>query len=81
MKINNIMKIEDDLNKKIMDITMLIQKKHPELSKYLAEMSTTIPTDKSPEINIETLSSYYNSLETMLSKYELELNPKKPVIK
>ena len=81
MKKNNTMKNEDDLNKKITDITMLIQTKHPELSIYISEMPATIPTNKSVEINIETLSSYYNSLETMLSKYELELNPKKPVIK
>ena len=79
MKKNNTMKNEDDLNKKITDITMLIQTKHPELSKYISEMSATIPSDKSPEINVETLSSYYNSLETMLSKYELELNQKKSV--
>ena len=65
------------LNKKIIDITMLIQKKYPELSKYLAEMPITIPTDKNPKINIETLSSYYNSLDSMLSKYELELNQKR----
>ena len=79
MKKNNTMKNEDDLNKKITDITMLIQTKHPELSKYISEMPATIPTNKSVEINIETLSSYYNSLETMLSKYELGLNQKKSV--
>ena len=79
MKKNNTMKNEDDLNKKITDITMLIQTKHPELSKYISEMPATIPTNKSVEINVETLSSYYNSLETMLSKYELELNQKKSV--
>ena len=70
------MKNENDLSKKIIDITMQIQKKHPELSKYLTEMPETIPIDKSPEVNIISLESYLNSLETILSKYELELNQK-----
>ena len=77
MQINNIMKNEIDLNKKIIDITMLIQKKHPELSKYLAEMPVTIPDVKSPEIDVENLQKYYNSLKDLLSKYEFELNQKK----
>ena len=71
------MKGEDDLNQEIIAITMLIQKKHPELSKYLTEMPLTIPDLKSPETDAENLQKYYNSLKALLSKYELELNQKK----
>ena len=71
------MKTKNELNTDILNITMKIKDKFPELSKYLAEMPITIPTDKNPKINIETLSSYYNSLDSMLSKYELELNQKR----
>ena len=75
------MKTEVDLNKKILDITLLIQKKHPELSKYLAEMPVTIPDTKSPEIDAKNLHEYYKSLKELLSKYELELNQKKMINK
>ena len=77
MQTSNTMKSEDDLNQEIIAITMLIQKKHPELSKYLTEMPLTITDIKSPEIDVENLQKYYNSLKALLSKYELELNQKK----
>ena len=77
MQTSNTMRSEDDLNQEIIAITMLIQKKHPELSKYLTEMPLTIPDLKSPEIDAENLQKYYNSLKALLSKYELELNQKK----
>ena len=73
------MKNEADINKEIINITMLIQKKHPELYKYLAEMPVTIPDIKSPKIDAENLQKYYNSLKNLLSKYEFELNQKKPI--
>lgn len=69
------------MNQKITDITMLIQKKHPELSKYLAEMHTTIAMDKNTEVTIEALENYLSSLEALLSKYELQLNQKKLLTK
>lgn len=59
------------LNSKILEITMLIHKKHPELSKFIEEFPVTIPNQRNPEITIENLESYYNSLSNMVTKYNL----------
>ena len=74
------MKDEKTLNRKIIDITMLIQNNHPELSNYLTEMNTTLPMDTNPEINVKLLSNYLNSLESLLFKYEIEVVKKEDVI-
>jgi hypothetical protein len=70
------MQSEKDLNKKIMEITMLIQAKYPELSKYLNEMPATIPIEENPKINSENLQKYYNSLEELMKKYAIEHSKK-----
>ena len=66
--------IEKDLNKKILKITLEIKDQHPELSKYIEEMTVTLPYKIDPEISIKNLENYYNSLSDMLEKYLLE-NP------
>lgn len=66
------MEAEKELNAKIMEITLQIQDKYPELSKFLNEMPVTIPTESNPEINVKVLEEYYESLNNMLKKYELE---------
>jgi hypothetical protein len=71
------METEKGMNEKILQITMTIREKHPELSKYLEEMTETIPDEKNPEITLKDLKAYYNSLSTMLSKYEIEHPAKK----
>ena len=63
------MKTEKEINDAILKITMKIRKDYPELSKYLSEMPVTIPEISNPEINIKTLSDYYESLENILKKY------------
>jgi len=63
---------EKELNVKILDITMIIQEKYPELSKYLGEMPVTIPDKKSPEINGKNLREYYDSLTSILENYARE---------
>jgi hypothetical protein len=63
---------EKELNVKILDITMIIQEKYPELSKYLGEMPVTIPDKKSPEINDKNLREYYDSLTSILENYARE---------
>lgn len=73
------MKNESDLNKKIFEITMLIQNQHPELWKYLNEMPDTIPSIENPKINSESLQEYFNSLEQLLQNYLLE-HPKKKML-
>ncbi len=63
------MKTEHELNADILKITMKIRENYPELSKYISEMPVTIPNDVSPEINIKTLSDYYDSLLELMRKY------------
>lgn len=64
--------IEKDLTAKILKITLQINDKYPELSKYLEELPVTIPDEKKPEINIKNLQTYYESLNSILNKYILE---------
>lgn len=63
------MESEKELNFKILEITMTIQEKYPELSEYLGEMLVTIPDTESPEINVENLSAYFDSLTSLLENY------------
>jgi len=63
---------EADLNSKILKITMTIMDQYPELSKYLEEMPVTIPNEKNPDITLDNLKTYYESLSLMLNKYKAE---------
>jgi hypothetical protein len=63
------MKTEKELNDDILKITMLIQEKYPELSKYIAEMPVTIPNEATPEITIKILKEYYESLDILVKDY------------
>lgn len=60
------------LNQKILAITMLIEEKHPELSKYLLEMPVTVPNQDHPNIDEEMLMDYYQSLGKLLKDYDIE---------
>ena len=48
---------------------MKIRNEHPELIKYLDELTITIPAKSSPEINRKVLEDYYQSLSKILIKY------------
>ena len=63
------MKTEKELNDDILKITMTIQEKFPELSKYISEMPETMPGPSSPEVTIKNLTDYYNSLDVLLKKH------------
>ncbi len=63
------MQMENEINAKILKITMAIKTDYPELSKYLNEMTVTLPDVSKPEMNNNTLFEYYKSLETMLKEY------------
>jgi len=63
---------EADLNAKILKITMTIMDQYPELSKYIEEMPVTIPNEKNPDITLNNLKTYYESLSLMLNKYKTE---------
>lgn len=61
-----------DLNSKILKITMTIKDDYPELSKYLDEMPVTIPSEKDPEVTLNLLKGYYESLQSLLNKYKMD---------
>jgi hypothetical protein len=66
------MMTKEEFEDAIVKITMKIQEKAPELSKYLIEMPYKYSDDTKTEITIESLKQYYDSLEEVLEKYELE---------
>ena len=59
----------NELNEKIMAVTMQIQETHPELSKFLDEMPVTIPNENKPQINTKVLQDYYESLKNILNEF------------
>jgi hypothetical protein len=66
------METEEEINAKILKITMVIQENYPELSKYLNEMPITIPIDNRPEVNVQNLQKYYDTLLTLFRNYVAE---------
>jgi hypothetical protein len=64
--------IETDLNAKIMNVTMRIKDHYPELSPYLEEMPVTVPSENDPEMTLDQLKSYYESLNSLLKEYKAE---------
>jgi hypothetical protein len=76
---SNNVKTEHELNEMILAITARIQKEHPELSKYLAEMPVSIPDEARPEINQQNLQKYYDSLKSILQKYTIDKRSDLPV--
>lgn len=69
-----LMESKKELTEKILKITILIQERYPQLSKYLSEVQETLPTFEHPEVDAEALSKYYQTLEEMLKDY-LEQHP------
>lgn len=61
------------MNAKILQITLFINEKYPELSAYIEEMYVPLPTAVQPKINKQTLNSYFNSLQELLTKYAIGL--------
>jgi hypothetical protein len=66
------METRQELTDKILKLTVLIQEKYPELSKYLSEVQETLPTLEHPNVGTEDLSKYYQTLREMLKDYLLE---------
>lgn len=63
------MSTKAELTQKILNITMLIQDKFPELSKYLAELQETLPDMEHPHVEEQELQKYYQTLVTMTDDY------------
>lgn len=66
------METEEEINAKILKVTMVIQENYPELSKYLNEIPITIPIDNRPEVNAENLHKYYETLLNLFRNYVAE---------
>ena len=58
------------LTNKIILLTMDMDAKYPELSKYIDEMRITIPIEIHPEVNTRNLENYYDSLLSMMDGYK-----------
>jgi hypothetical protein len=63
------MKTEKELNNDIIKMTIAIEAQFPELSKYIEEMPITIANTANPEINMEILTDYHDSLVALFKKY------------
>jgi hypothetical protein len=63
---------EHEWNEKILKLTMKIRDERPELSDYINEMPVTNPDAQDPEIRLNNLKHYYDSLYNLLEKYKIE---------
>jgi len=61
------MKIKQDWERNIIEITNIIQRDYPELVKYISEMRISNLQDQ--EVNAHSLEEYYNSLKEIISRY------------
>jgi len=68
------MKTVNEINKDIIETTMVIDETFSELSKYIEEMPVTIPNTNEPEINETNLKDYQSSLDALLNKYAANHN-------
>lgn len=65
-----------ELNSRIMEVTMKIKEKYPELTKYIEELPVTIPNEENPKVNLQSLQKYYETLNSILNKYIMEHHDK-----
>ncbi|MGP8215240.1 MAG: hypothetical protein ACLQQ4_06735 [Bacteroidia bacterium] len=63
------MKTVSEINQDILKITMTIEEKFPELSKYIGEMTENTADTISPSGITKNLMGYYDSLDALLKRY------------
>ncbi len=73
------MKTEMDWNQDILRITMEIDQKFPELTKYINEIPVKIPEKDNKRINTKNLEDYYFSLVDIVNKYSKTHTGKKTI--
>ena len=56
----------------ILNITLEIKTKYPELYQYLDETPNTIPSGDNTRVDMIALENYLETLEDMLKSYKLE---------
>ncbi len=64
--------IEVEMNAKILKLTLRINELYPELTKYIEEMQETVPLERKEEDLLKDLTTYHDSLNSMLNKYTLK---------
>ena len=62
--------IHQEIYKEIFHLQMEIQKKHPELMKYLTEMPDTLPVEGRVKVDSNSLMNYLNSLKEIILNYK-----------
>ena len=65
-------KQEKEIDTKILEVINKINKKYPELLKYIDEIPTFERNKDTPDITIKQLNGYYESLCTILMNYGAE---------
>ena len=73
----NFKKNLSEVNGDILAVTMRIEEKFPELSKYIEEMPVKYFDNANDEINVQNLQEYYQSLEALLKNYSTYHGPAK----
>ena len=64
------------IENEITELTNFIETNYPELYQHLLENPITLPSVKRPEINIEIMENYLESLEQLLKRH-IETHKKK----
>ena len=70
------METQESLHKQILLLTDLIKEKYPELQASIGQMPDTLANDSNPQLTIKLLQEYYNSLVSLVKKYEEGHSPK-----
>ncbi|MCW3124993.1 MAG: hypothetical protein JWO03_651 [Bacteroidetes bacterium] len=60
---------QKEMTEAISRLTLEIQEKYPEMSKYIAEMPVTNPDEEHPDITAKKLTDYYNDLLAIMKRY------------
>jgi hypothetical protein len=71
-KMNKNYRSLEELNTLIAEITTEINENYPELIKYLDETPLTLSNQDDPDVTLDNLQSYYESLVSILEKYKSE---------
>ncbi len=69
------MKTKTEVEKDILNITMEIHNKFPELSKFIEEMPIQYAKNDQPEMAAASLKKYYNSLNELVMEYKRTHSP------
>jgi hypothetical protein len=64
------METENDLNDRILNLTVQIQERYPELYRNLNEMFATLPNIENPVIDTITLRRWLDSLRVLVIQYD-----------